>query len=136
MAGIDDNKTQQQSAAKPQKQPKPQQSGGGKKKEVKKETGLGLTNKKAENFGEWYSEVVVNGEMIEYYDISGCYILRPWSMAIWEIMQAFFDPEIKKMKIKNYYFPMFVSNTVLEKEKDHIEGFAPEVAWGDQIWRI
>jgi len=103
---------------------------------VKKETGLGLTNKKAENFGEWYSEVVVNGEMIEYYDISGCYIPRPWSVAIWEIMQAFFDPEIKKMKIKNYYFPMFVSNTVLEKEKDHIEGFAPEVAWGDQIWRI
>ncbi|KAK4749753.1 hypothetical protein SAY87_027202 [Trapa incisa] len=102
---------------------------GGKKKEVKKETGLGLTNKKDENFGEWYSEVVVNGEMIEYYDISGCYILRPWAMTIWEIMQKFFDAEIKKMKIKNCYFPLFVSPTVLQKEKDHIEGFAPEVAW-------
>lgn len=86
-----------------------------KKKEVKKETGLGLTFKKDENFGEWYSEVfsdsdftfasrmiysndltcifffyqvVVNGEMIEYYDISGCYILRPWSISIWEILHV------------------------------------------------
>lgn len=102
---------------------------GGKKKEVKKETGLGMSFKKDENFGEWYSEVVVNSEMIEYYDISGCYILRPWTMAIWEAMQEFFDAEIKKMKIKNCYFPLFVSPGVLEKEKDHIEGFAPEVAW-------
>ncbi|XP_016474000.1 proline--tRNA ligase, cytoplasmic-like isoform X1 [Nicotiana tabacum] len=101
----------------------------GKKKEVKKETGLGLSSKKDENFGEWYSEVVVSGEMIEYYDISGCYILRPWAMSIWEILQAFFDAEIKKMKIKNSYFPLFVSPGVLQKEKDHIEGFAPEVAW-------
>ncbi|KAJ6798553.1 proline--tRNA ligase, cytoplasmic isoform X1 [Iris pallida] len=100
-----------------------------KKKEVKKETGLGLTYKKDENFGEWYSEVVVSGEMIEYYDISGCYILRPWTMAIWETLQVFFDAEIKKMNIKNCYFPLFVTRNVLEKEKDHIEGFAPEVAW-------
>ncbi|CAA7395923.1 unnamed protein product [Spirodela intermedia] len=101
----------------------------GKKKEVKKETGLGLTYKKDENFGEWYSEVVVSSEMIEYYDISGCYILRPWSIAIWENLHAFFDPEIKRMNVKNAYFPLFVSDSVLQKEKDHIEGFAPEVAW-------
>ncbi|KAL0927335.1 hypothetical protein M5K25_001498 [Dendrobium thyrsiflorum] len=99
------------------------------KKEVKKETGLGLTYKKDENFGEWYSEVVVNSEMIEYYDISGCYILRPWTMAIWETLEAFFDLEIKKMNVKNAYFPLFVTENVLQKEKDHIEGFAPEVAW-------
>ncbi|KAG8379800.1 hypothetical protein BUALT_Bualt07G0127000 [Buddleja alternifolia] len=84
---------------------------------------------KDDNFGEWYSEVVVNGEMIEYHDISGCYILRPWAMSIWEVMQTFFDAEIKKMKIKNCYFSLFVSSGVLQKEKDHIEGFAPEVAW-------
>ncbi|KAG0497256.1 hypothetical protein HPP92_001947 [Vanilla planifolia] len=99
------------------------------KKEVKKETGLGLAYAKNESFGEWYSEVVVNGEMIEYYDISGCYILRPSTMAIWETLQAFFDVEIKKMNIKNAYFPLFVTENVLQKEKDHIEGFAPEVAW-------
>ncbi|KAI3751540.1 hypothetical protein L2E82_22628 [Cichorium intybus] len=54
----------------------------------KKETGLDLTNTKDGNFGEWYSEVVTNGEMIEYYEIYGCYIFRPWTMSIWEIMQV------------------------------------------------
>ncbi|MED6170248.1 hypothetical protein PIB30_028981 [Stylosanthes scabra] len=81
---------------------------GAKKPDVKKEPGLGLTNRKAENFGEWYSKVVVNAEMIEYYDVYGCYILRPWAMKIWEIMRGLIDLEIKKMKIKNCYFPLFV----------------------------
>ncbi|KAF7025317.1 hypothetical protein CFC21_037517 [Triticum aestivum] len=103
--------------------------GGKKKKEVKKETKLGMGYKKDDNFGEWYSEVVVNSEMIEYYDISGCYILRPWAMEIWELLKEFFDSEIKKLKLKPYYFPLFVTENVLQKEKDHIEGFAPEVAW-------
>ncbi|KAH9322229.1 hypothetical protein KI387_016868, partial [Taxus chinensis] len=100
-----------------------------KRKEVKKDTGLGLSVKKDENFGDWYSEVVVQGEMIEYYDVSGCYILRPWAYSIWEFLQEFFDEEIKKMGIKNSYFPLFVSEKALTKEKNHIEGFAPEVAW-------
>ncbi|KAM7252696.1 hypothetical protein ACFE04_008205 [Oxalis oulophora] len=124
------NNAKAEKKPKPEKKPKAPATGGGKgKKEVKKETGLGLTHKKDENFGEWYSEVVVNGDMIEYYDISGCYILRPWAMSIWEEMQHFFDAEIKKMKVKNCYFPVFVSESVLQKEKNHIEGFAPEVAW-------
>ncbi|KAL6508901.1 hypothetical protein OROHE_021460 [Orobanche hederae] len=95
------------------------------KKEVKKETNLGLSYKKDEKLGEWFSEVVVNGEMVEYYDISGCYILRPWAMSIWEVMQTFFDAEIKKMKIK----VLLSSVCILQKEKDHVEEFAPEVAW-------
>ncbi|PWA35444.1 prolyl-tRNA synthetase family protein [Artemisia annua] len=96
---------------------------------IKKKTRLRLANTKTGNFGEWYSEVVTKGEMIEYYEISGCYALRPWTMAIWEEMHDFFNPEIKKMGVKQCYFPLFVSNTALQKEKDHIEGFAPEVAW-------
>ena len=67
--------------------------------------------------------------MIEYYDVSGCYILRPWSYAIWEFIVAFFDGEIKKNGVQNCYFPMFVSNQALEREKAHIADFAPEVAW-------
>ncbi|KAG0568351.1 hypothetical protein M758_6G011700 [Ceratodon purpureus] len=67
--------------------------------------------------------------MIEYYDVSGCYILRPWSYSIWESIKDFFDKEIKKMGIENTYFPLFVSEKALTKEKDHVEGFAPEVAW-------
>lgn len=101
----------------------------GAKKEMKKETKLGISNKKDENFGDWYSEVVVEGEMIEYYDVSGCYVLRPWAYSIWEVLEVFFDAEIKKMGIKNSYFPLFVSEKALTKEKNHIEGFAPEVAW-------
>jgi hypothetical protein len=102
-------------------------AGGAKKKEVKKESGLGLAFKKEENFGDWYSDLVVRGEMIEYYDVSGCYILRPWSYAIWEFIKDFFDKEIKKMGIENTYFPLFVSEKALTKEKNHVEGFAPEV---------
>ena len=67
--------------------------------------------------------------MIEYYDISGCYILRPWAFAIWEFIQAFFDGEIKRLGVQNAYFPLFVAKSALEMEKDHVEGFAPEVAW-------
>lgn len=67
--------------------------------------------------------------MIEYYDVSGCYILRPWAYAIWESIKDFFDAEIKKLGVQNCYFPMFVSHQALEKEKTHIADFAPEVAW-------
>ncbi len=70
-----------------------------------------------------------DGRMIEYYDISGCYILRPWSYGIWEEIQSFFDKNIKKLGVKNSYFPMFVSKKKLEAEADHIAGFSPEVAW-------
>eukprot|EP00244_Chara_vulgaris_P008818 TRINITY_DN3574_c0_g1_i1.p1 TRINITY_DN3574_c0_g1~~TRINITY_DN3574_c0_g1_i1.p1 ORF type:complete len:566 (+),score=166.00 TRINITY_DN3574_c0_g1_i1:84-1781(+) len=104
----------------------PKASGG---KEVKKETKLGLSVKKEENFGEWYSELVLLGEMIDYYDVSGCYILRPWSYSIWETIKDFLDTEIKKLGVENGYFPLFVSETALTREKDHVEGFAPEVAW-------
>ncbi|KAF7100569.1 hypothetical protein CFC21_102064 [Triticum aestivum] len=85
--------------------------------------------KKDDNFGEWYSEVVVNSEIIEYHDIPGCYILRPWVMEIWELLKEFFDAEIKKLKSKSYYFPLFVTENVVQKKKDHFESFAPEVAW-------
>lgn len=90
---------------------------------------IGITVDKAKDFSAWYAQIVTKGEMLEYYDISGCYILRPNSYAIWEEIQEWFNKKIKKIGVKNSYFPMFVSSKVLEKEKDHIEGFAPEVAW-------
>lgn len=91
---------------------------------------LGLTvQKTAADFGDWYQQVVVKGDLLEYYDVSGCYILKPGSYSIWEEIQAFFNREIKALGVRNSYFPMFVSSRVLEREKDHIEGFAPEVAW-------
>mmetsp|Transcript_49208 Transcript_49208/g.96488 ORF Transcript_49208/g.96488 Transcript_49208/m.96488 type:complete len:276 (+) Transcript_49208:46-873(+) len=112
------------------KKPQPAKKQGKKAQEAKSEgTQLGMQAKKDVDFPNWYKQVVTRSEMIEYYDISGCYILRPWSFAIWEEIQRFFDAEIRKLGVKNAYFPLFVSKAALCKEEDHIEGFAPEVAW-------
>ena len=92
-------------------------------------TSLGIQNKKEENFSDWYSECITKSEMIDYYDISGCYILRPWSYEIWEKIQEFLDAKIKAIGVRNYNFPLFVSQKALFKEKEHVEGFSPEVAW-------
>jgi bifunctional glutamyl/prolyl-tRNA synthetase len=83
--------------------------------------------KKEENLPEWYSQIITKGELIQYYDVSGCYILRPWSYFIWEQIKDYFDKEIKKLGVQNCYFPIFVSKAALEREKTHIADFAPEV---------
>jgi prolyl-tRNA synthetase len=67
--------------------------------------------------------------LIEYYEISGCYILRPRSFYIWEEIQSFMDKRFKGLGVQNAYFPMFVTEAALNKEKEHVEGFSPEVAW-------
>lgn len=90
---------------------------------------IGITVDKNLDFSRWYQQILTKGEMLEYYDVSGCYILRPASYSIWEKIHVYFDERIKSIGVQNAYFPMFVSAKVLEKEKDHIEGFAPEVAW-------
>ena len=100
------------------------------KKEVAKgETKLGLDARKEDDFAAWYSQVITKSEMIEYYDVSGCYIIRPWAYQIWEEIKAHFARKIRNMGVEDCYFPMFVTQSVLNKEKDHVEGFAPEVAW-------
>jgi prolyl-tRNA synthetase len=78
-------------------------------------------------------QVLTKSELIEYYDVSGCYILRPWSYAIWEAIKDFMDSEIKKLGVENCYFPLFVSRTMLEKEKSHIADFSPEVHSTDSL---
>jgi prolyl-tRNA synthetase len=100
-----------------------------KKTSKKGDTLLAMKWKKTENFAMWYTDVIVLSEMIAYYDISGCYILRPWSYKMWDLIQNWFNVEIEKLGVENCYFPLFVSQDRLEKEKDHVEGFAPEVAW-------
>ncbi|XP_043604347.1 LOW QUALITY PROTEIN: bifunctional glutamate/proline--tRNA ligase [Bombus pyrosoma] len=92
-------------------------------------TRLGLEAGKEENFFEWYSQIITKSGMIEYYDVSGCYVYRPWSFAVWKIIKEYIDKEITQMGVQECYFPMFVTRTVLEKEKKHIADFAPEVAW-------
>lgn len=128
-----------EAAAKPGKQAKPAKAsqpapsagpaGDSSGKAVKKATRLGMETSKSANYSEWFTEVITKAEMIEYYDVSGCYILRPWSYAIWEAIQGFFDAKIKTLGVKNCYFPCFISKSALETEKTHIADFAPEVAW-------
>lgn len=112
---------------KPVKEKKEDVAEGG--KGMKKETQLGLSVTKADDFALWYTQTITLSEMIDYSDISGCYVLRPWSYFIWEQIMTFFDAKIKALGVKNTYFPMFVSERALATEKDHVEGFAPEVAW-------
>lgn len=95
----------------------------------KKENRDGMQVRKEEDFGLWFQQLVTKAEMIEFYDISGCYILRPWSYSMWDSIHDFFDAEIKKLGVQNAYFPLFVSQSRLNKEEDHIEGFSAEVAW-------
>lgn len=119
-------------AKKPEKPaPAPSQSNisDGKDGGLKKQTRLGLEATKEGNLPEWYSQVLTKGELIEYYDVSGCYILRHWSFAIWKQIQKWFTNEIDKLGVKEVYFPLFVSKAALEKEKEHIADFSPEVAW-------
>ncbi|KLO17648.1 prolyl-tRNA synthetase [Schizopora paradoxa] len=85
--------------------------------------------KKEVDFATWYTNVLLKADMLDYYSVSGCYILKPWSYNIWEAIQEWFNFRIKLMGVENSYFPMFVSQKVLEREKKHLEGFSPEVAW-------
>lgn len=91
---------------------------------------IGITVSKNEDFPQWYQEVVLKAQMIEYYnEISGFYILRPAAMYIWSAIRKWFQERIEVMGVEETSFPMFLSQTSFEREKDHVEGFAPELAW-------
>ncbi len=102
-----------------------------KKKESENKKDLGLTAEKDE-LSEWYTQLLQKAELIEYSPVSGCYILRPRLYAIWEKVQKYFDEKIKKDGVKNAYFPLFIPESLLLKEKEHVKGFSPEVAWVTQ----
>lgn len=93
---------------------------------------VGVTTKKAEDFSEWYTEVVLKSEMADYAPIKGCMILREHSYAIWEKIQEIFNKKIKATGHNNVYFPLFIPESYLKKEGEHFEGFVPEVAWISQ----
>ena len=124
-AKIEKAKNAPKDKQKPKQKPKQDQS----KAAVEGAALIGITMRKDGDFPSWYQQVLQKGDMLEYYDVSGCYIMKPWSYYVWEEIQRWFDFQIAKLGVENSYFPMFVSSKVLEREKDHIEGFAPEVAW-------
>ncbi|GIU69312.1 MAG: proline--tRNA ligase [Candidatus Woesearchaeota archaeon] len=102
------------------------------KKNIKKdnqEKDIGITVKKSDDFSEWYQQAILKSEMIEYGPVSGCMIIRPYAYSIWEKVQKYFNKKIKKMGVKNAYFPLLIPENLFNKEKEHVEGFSPEVAW-------
>lgn len=101
-----------------------------KEKEMKKETRLGISAKKEEDFASWYSQACRFGELITLSDTKGLYILEPTATKIWNILRSYMDAELEKLgNVEEKKFPMLIKRDSLEKEKDHIEGFKPEVAW-------
>lgn len=82
-----------------------------------------------EDFAKWYTDVCIKAELIDYSSVKGCMIIRPYGYAIWENIQRIMDGMFKETGHENVYMPMFIPESLLQKEKDHVEGFAPEVAW-------
>ena len=82
-----------------------------------------------DDFAQWYTDVVKKADLIDYSSVRGCMILRPYGYAIWELIQNELNKRFKETGHENVYMPMFIPESLLQKEKDHIEGFAPEVAW-------
>jgi prolyl-tRNA synthetase len=82
-----------------------------------------------DDFAQWYTNVVTKAELIDYSSVRGSMIIRPYGTAIWENIKEALDKRIKETGHENVYMPLFIPESLLQREKDHIEGFAPEVAW-------
>ena len=82
-----------------------------------------------EDFAQWYTDIVLKAELADYTDTKGCIAIKPYGYAIWENIQNYTDKKFKETGVENVYFPVLIPESLLQKEKDHVEGFAPEVAW-------
>ena len=82
-----------------------------------------------EDFAQWYTDVVKKAELMDYTSVKGCMVFKPAGYAIWERIQRELDDRFKAVGVENVYLPLFIPESLLQKEKDHVEGFAPEVAW-------
>ena len=84
---------------------------------------------RSEDFSRWYLDIVRRAELADYSPVKGCMVIRPYGYAIWELIQQAFDAEFKKTGHVNAYFPLFIPESLLHKEAEHVEGFAPQVAY-------
>ncbi|HIQ98592.1 MAG TPA: proline--tRNA ligase [Candidatus Scybalocola faecavium] len=82
-----------------------------------------------EDFAKWYTDVVKKADLMDYTSVKGCMVFKPAGYALWENIQHELDRRFKETGVENVYLPMFIPESLLQKEKDHVEGFAPEVAW-------
>ena len=81
------------------------------------------------DFSKWYTDIVKKAELMDYSSVKGCMIIQPYGYAIWENIQRELDSRFKATGHQNVYMPLFIPESLLQKEKDHVKGFAPEVAW-------
>ena len=86
----------------------------------------------SKDFGRWYIDVVRKAELADYSPVKGCMVIRPYGYAIWELMQQSLDRRFKETGHVNAYFPLFIPESLLMREAEHVEGFAPQVAWVTQ----
>ncbi|OGG27036.1 proline--tRNA ligase [Candidatus Gottesmanbacteria bacterium RIFCSPLOWO2_01_FULL_39_12b] len=84
--------------------------------------------KKSVDSDRWYTDVILKSEMADYSPVKGCMIIRPNGYAVWEIIQNYLDKKFKEIGVQNAYFPLFIPNSFLKKEKEHVEGFSPQMA--------
>ncbi|HPI67313.1 MAG TPA: proline--tRNA ligase [bacterium] len=87
-----------------------------------------ITSQK-QNFSDWYNDVVIAAGLADYSDVKGCMIIKPYGYALWENIQKTLDEKIKALGVDNVYLPLFIPESYFKKEAEHVEGFAPEVAW-------
>lgn len=86
-------------------------------------------HKRDEDFPQWYTDVILKTDMVDYSDVRGCMVIKPYGYGVWELIQAEMDRRFKETGHENAYFPLFIPESLLMKEAEHVEGFAPEVAW-------
>jgi len=82
-----------------------------------------------QDFSQWYTDVIMKADMVDYSDVKGCMVIKPYGYGIWENIQREMDRRFRETGHKNAYFPLFIPESLLAKEAEHVEGFAPEVAW-------
>src|SRR3954452_18522819 len=106
---------------------KTEQQGGG--AATKKQALVTEITPQSQDFSRWYLDVVRKAELADYSPVKGCMVIRPYGYAIWELIQQGLDRRFKETGHVNAYFPLFIPESLLMKEKEHVEGFAPQVAW-------
>ena len=89
----------------------------------------GISAKKSEDFSEWFTQLIVKTEFADYTKVSGCIVFRPMVWSIWEKIMALVNERIKRLGVQNVSFPLFIPESLLTREQQHLEGFTPEVAW-------
>ena len=87
---------------------------------------------RTEDFAQWYTDVVIKNDMADYSDVKGCMVIKPYGYAVWELMQQQMNQRFKETGHVNAYFPLLIPESMLMREAEHVEGFAPEVAWVTQ----